>query len=407
VHFWKYPLVNASTDILASPSQRKHIQALLDTMGLSHNIMIEDVDDLLRQESADNAIVYDSSDVERAQVSNSFFTRYQRYDAIYQYAKSLAQQDNRVTYERIGTSSEGREIGVVKISTGGGGNKPAVWIDGGMHAREWISPATATFIMNKLVKDPSSNDLLEMFDWYIVPIINVDGYEWTHTGDRMWRKTRSRNNGRCIGVDPNRNWGYHWAEQGSSTDPCSDIYHGPRAFSEPETAYVAKAIKARPNIKLYLTFHSYSQLWLVPYGYAQNKKPADYNELVQLASIGKRALEATYRTPYRLGTAPDLLYPAAGGSDDWAKGAAGIKYSYCLELRDTGRYGFLLPASQIVPTGEETFNGVAAMAKGLHKRLKQKGGSVSMGVKPIIVGGGKPFSNANKELYSPAGGQLL
>jgi len=76
----------------------------------------------------------------------------------------------------------------------------------------------------------------------------------------------------------------------------------------------------RSQIKLDLTFHSYSQMWLVPWGYAKYQKPADYQELVRMASYGKRALEGTYGTQYRLGTAPDLLYPAAGGSDDWAKG---------------------------------------------------------------------------------------
>lgn len=53
---------------------------------------------------------------------------------------------------------------------------------------------------------------------------------------------------------------------------------------------------------------------------------------------------------------------AAGGSDDWAKGVAGVKYSYTIELRDTGNYGFLLPASQIIPTGEETFEGFLVVA---------------------------------------------
>ena len=51
---------------------------------------------------------------------------------------------------------------------------------------------------------------------------------------------------------------------------------------------------------------------------------------------------------------------AAGGSDDYAKGGAGIKYSYTVELRDTGRYGFLLPTSLIKPTVMETFDGLKA-----------------------------------------------
>jgi murein tripeptide amidase MpaA len=266
---------------------------------------------------------------------------------------------------------------MVKISNGGGGSKPAIWIDGGMHAREWISPATATYIMYKLAKDSSARSLTDMFDFYIVPVVNADGYEYTHTRDRLWRKTRSTGNGGCTGVDPNRNWGFHWAESGSSRDPCSDIYHGPRAFSEPETANVANTIlRLKNQLKLYLTFHAYSQMWLVPWGYAKYQKPSDYNELMRLGAHGKRALEQTYGTRYQLGTAPDLLYPAAGGSDDWAKGSAGIKYAYCLELRPSSQNpGFLLPASQITPTGEETFNGVAAMAQELYSTLKRQQGN--------------------------------
>ena len=51
---------------------------------------------------------------------------------------------------------------------------------------------------------------------------------------------------------------------------------------------------------------------------------------------------------------------ASGGSYDWAKGVAGIKYSYTIELRDRGNAGFVLPSSQIVPTAEETWAGIKA-----------------------------------------------
>jgi len=50
---------------------------------------------------------------------------------------------------------------------------------------------------------------------------------------------------------------------------------------------------------------------LVPWGYGR-QKPADYNELYNLGAKGKAALEATYGTQYKLGTAPDLLYSASG-----------------------------------------------------------------------------------------------
>lgn len=51
---------------------------------------------------------------------------------------------------------------------------------------------------------------------------------------------------------------------------------------------------------------------------------------------------------------------ATGGSYDWAKGVAGIKYSYTVELRDRGNYGFVLPTSQILPTGEEIWAAIRA-----------------------------------------------
>ena len=58
---------------------------------------------------------------------------------------------------------------------------------------------------------------------------------------------------------------------------------------------------------------------------------------------------------YDVGCIPCLLYIASGGSMDWALGEAGIPYSYGMELRDTGNYGFLLPPREIIPTAEETW----------------------------------------------------
>ena len=56
------------------------------------------------------------------------------------------------------------------------------------------------------------------------------------------------------------------------------------------------------------------------------------------------------------------LDATSGGSDDWTYGKLGLVYSYALELRDRGRYGFLLPANQIIPTAKETFAAIKAMA---------------------------------------------
>ena len=112
-------------------------------------------------------------------------------------------------------------------------------------------------MIKELVENDSAHpDLTKNLDWYILPINNPDGYAYTRSGDRMWRKTRYRpietseitltnmfilwirsdnDNTDCKGCDANRNFGFHWNTGGSSNNPCSDTYHGKSAFSEKET----------------------------------------------------------------------------------------------------------------------------------------------------------------------------
>ena len=55
---------------------------------------------------------------------------------------------------------------IVRICREECGTKPAVWIDAGIHAREWIAPATATWIIKELVEnDYKHPDLTENLDW--------------------------------------------------------------------------------------------------------------------------------------------------------------------------------------------------------------------------------------------------
>ncbi len=72
---------------------------------------------------------------------------------------------------------------------------------------------------------------------------------------------------------------------------------------------------------------------------------------------------------YKVGPLSSTVYPASGISIDWAYGEAGVKYSYTIELRDTGQYGFLLPPDQIVPTGEEIYAFHRAVMRGIREEL--------------------------------------
>lgn len=174
-----------------------------------------------------------------------------------------------------------------RISNGNEDNR-AIWIDGGIHAREWISPAAVTYVINQLIEDwENQPSYIQNIDWYILPLANPDGYEYSHTNDRLWRKNRGGvGSGRCAGVDLNRNFGYKWGLQGASDRPCSEIFAGSKAFSEPETV-AQKMFMARSaaNFEAFLTFHSYGQYILYPWGY-DTVVPPDYMDLDR---VGKEA----------------------------------------------------------------------------------------------------------------------
>ena len=87
----------------------------------------------------------------------------------------------------------------------------------------------------------------------------------------MWRKNMAKSpdikkHPKCIGVDLNRNYPFHWGGEGSSHDPCHENFCGTKAFSEPETKAVSKLIlDNRKRIKAYITLHSYGNWWLYPW----------------------------------------------------------------------------------------------------------------------------------------------
>lgn len=100
----------------------------------------------------------------------------------------------------------------------------------------------------------------------------------------MWRKTRVPYFF-CVGADPNRNWGYHFNDGGSSTNPCSETYSGPQAFSEPLTRSISEFITTiGPELQAYIAFHSYSQLFLLPYGYS-SQHLENFDDLVNLILV--------------------------------------------------------------------------------------------------------------------------
>merc|ERR1712172_438574 len=339
--FWSQIIVGKHVDVMASPASLITLQQWLQARSLDWHVMVADVEALIQLEK-----IPAGNSSTRAESSHSMdWTSYHPIEEIYGWFDYLETTYDFCETEIIGQTYEGQNMIVMKVCKGGCGNKPAMWIDSGIHAREWISPATGTWMLNELVENDANHpELTDGLDWYFLPSHNPDGYRKSRDDDRMWRKTTTKYDGDSFqGTDANRNWDFHWSETGASGDSCSQTYYGPEPFSEVEARNVRDWVGARKDrIVFYQTLHSYSQLILFPWGYTETPAPG-YDAMYDLALRGNDALHEVHGEYYEAGCIPCVLYTAAGTSLDWALGVAHIPYVYSIELRDTGLYGFILP----------------------------------------------------------------
>jgi len=188
-----------------------------------------------------------------------------------------------------------------------------IFLECGIHSREWVTVAFGTWIIDYLLKTPALAPLLSNYKFIIVPVLNVDGFVYTHTTNRLWRKTRSPQASGCYGADPNRkyvkvggfqvdqsnfllllfSWDSAFCASGASTNPCSETYCGPSAFSEVEAKQMSDVVNQyKANTVAYFAIHSYSQLWMWPWGYTTSLPP-NSAELTTLSNAALAAIKAT------------------------------------------------------------------------------------------------------------------
>jgi len=297
----------------------------------------------------------------------SFFDAYQTFETI-DARLDLYAQDPRVAIVEVGLTLEGRMVRGVRI-TGDPGDppKPAVLVNGGQHAREWISPASTMYLIEQLLSgdgtSPAVTTALDGVDFYVIPVVNADGYAYSWTpGNRFWRKNRRPNPDGSFGVDPNRNWSEGWGlSTGSSGFPSSAAYRGPFPFSEPCTDNLRAFIESRPEIRAHVDVHNFAQLLLGAWAYTND--PAPYPEtLLPLGEAINLAIVLENGADYDFETGAGSIGFASGAMPDWTFGELGVM-SWTLELRDQGQFGFTLPASEIIPTSEEAFAGILRLAR--------------------------------------------
>ena len=252
----------------------------------------------------------------------------------------------------IGYSIQERPLLAVRLTNEKSkGKKPQVLFLATHHAREWIATEMAMRLIKYLTSNFGSSarvtDLLNTTEVWIVPVANPDGYQYTFTNERLWRKNLHDNDGDgqitiTDGVDINRNFNSHWGrdDEGSSPSWSDQTYRGPAPNSEPETQAVVNFIQ-KNDFKFVISYHTYSDLIL--YAWIWQVKTATLDDPIYVAQAGTDDNPAIWDSILDIGYKPGVgadLYIANGEFTDWCYDVAGI-LAYTVELTDG--YGFEFP----------------------------------------------------------------
>ncbi|CAG0893554.1 unnamed protein product [Darwinula stevensoni] len=350
--FWREPSkVDSPVDFMVGPEDQSDILRELRRDGFHPQVIIPDVQRILilkNQNQTQTDYLYD--------VHELLGCTYEWFDSL------PSTYPDVVSLETIGSSWEGRDLKLLRFNKDCGIPKTAAFI-------------VANSLTTEELQEPHS--------------IRRYADLWPPDWNRMWVRTMSDHDPEdgCIGVDPERNFDFHWsvypvrtqtpfvprsyeiswtheltnhADVSSHSRPVAasgDCSSAPSPFSESETRAIADyVLENMPQLdfKLYLDIHSYSQFFLFPWGFTTTH-PDDYDDLVSLSLSPFHCVE-------------QHIDESSGTSTDWMKGVAGIKYSYECMLRDTGVWGFLLPPFQIIPSGEETLDGLVALLDAVRER---------------------------------------
>jgi hypothetical protein len=215
------------------------------------------------------------------------------------------------------------------------GEKPQVLFVATHHAREWVATEMAMRLIKYLTTNYGSDgrvtNLLDTVEVWVIPVGNPDGYQYTFTTERLWRKNLRDNDGDgeitiADGVDLNRNFESHWGldNEGSSPIWSNATYRGIAPNSEPETQAVVNFIKQN-DFKFIISYHTYGNLILYPWGWQVNT--ASLDDPIFVAQAGTDANPAIWDSLRDEGYDPGVgadLYIMNGNFTDWTYQGMGI-----------------------------------------------------------------------------------
>lgn len=296
---------------------------------------------------------------------DNFYSEFQSLSVLYSrwLNLSLAYPDF-VRLEVAGKSVEGRPIYVLFIGRTNPNAPRRLLVTALLHAREWVVATVATYFAERLAL--GLEPMLLGVEVVIVPVANPDGYEYTRTGDRFWRKNRMiipYKPPYCAGVDLNRNWAVDFLGQYStSDDPCSSVFAGAIPFSEPETQAL-KSLVLLPGMQAHFDLHAYARVILGPYAHS-HLRPPKVNDVIDMGYKIAYHITDTFNVSYTFSYgANNDLYAASGIMMDWVHSMGVLSFTAEVrpKIRNTGRPGFLLPTEEILPTCIEVYRGMIAL----------------------------------------------
>jgi murein tripeptide amidase MpaA len=303
----------------------------------------------------------------------SWYENYKSLDNFYSKMNEFVSNYPNLAFKTTTGESIGGQPIEMLVITGQGYpfSKPVIIYLGCQHAREWISPMTVMYITENLLAQyetsPRIKNIMDKVTFFIVPMMNPDGYLYSWSGGRNWRKNRNTTfEPNCPGVDLNRNWDNHWGEVGADHNPCIDgtnnVYCGEATFSEYELQGVRDiALGFKDNIQVFIDFHSYSQLILSPWSYT-NDPPPNSELFKELGDVIAEAIFSVHGEIYTF----QSPYACSGVAKDWAFDKLDA-LSWTIELRpkSSEEGGFELPQDQIIPTVEENFEAMLTLAEAI------------------------------------------
>ncbi|RWS21151.1 Carboxypeptidase A2-like protein [Leptotrombidium deliense] len=365
IDFWSEPnRLLHPVAFSVSPKVRERVVKNITQSGIKISLITKDLKEMVDAETEHLSKIVEAFGAD--EVTN--FETYHAYEKIEQILESWkTKYPENVKTEVIGTTWEKRSIHAIRITDGKVEKTTIIFFECGIHAREWIAPATCLYFINILLGNKiDSESLLNKYDFYFIPVLNVDGYVHSWTTNRNWRRNRFPGTigfGACHGVDLNRNFEPEHCNVQGVKNLCFQDYCGIGAFSEIESRALRNFINTltkNKRIKVYFAIHSFGQLWVYPWGYKDTPttKHKLYNEMAKNATD---AIRKTHKQEYSYGQIYQTIYPCSGTSLDWIEYKNLADFAFTIELRDGDDYGFVLPPEFIKPTAEENWNGIKAV----------------------------------------------